>query len=126
MTRAASGLSTGSSIQDRERKACRTWGARGSLQPLGDEKEPVTAFLSPGSQGPHIVPTAHPVPAPSAPKLGRAKRRGISWIHQSGGSGSPEQFCSEIHLPAQVPGPRGTRHVPFLASGEEERHPKDS
>ena len=63
MTRAASGLCTGSSIQDREQKACRNWGAGGSLQPLGDEKEPVTAFLSPGSQGSHIVPTAHPVPA---------------------------------------------------------------
>lgn len=63
VTRAASGLSTGSSVQDRGQKACRNWGAGGSLQPLGDEKEPITAFLSPGSQGPHIVLTAHPVPA---------------------------------------------------------------
>lgn len=63
VTRAASGLSTGSSIQDRGQKACRNWGAGGSLQPLGDKKEPVIAFLSPDSQGPHIVPTAHPVPA---------------------------------------------------------------
>lgn len=62
VTRTSPGLSTGSSVQDCGQKACRNGGG-GSLQPPGDEKEPVTAFLSPGSQGPPTVPTAHPAPA---------------------------------------------------------------
>ena len=50
-------------------------GAR--LQPQGEGREPVTVFLSPGPQGHHIVPTAHPAPAlpsSSPPATGRPGR----------------------------------------------------